>query len=463
MALGTLGGAGAQPPRRSARIGGRIDLGVVELVAAHRGALRPDRMPGVGHSLAVAEREPLPHPRAHGDHPAHRVAVEVGGQVEQAAALGQHRPAAARKGPDLRAQRAVVRQLGAEHLGEAAGHHDRPSARRQLLVDQRVERHQLGAGRLDQLQVLLVVKREGGSARHGHPDRLGGGEWEVVRRGGRPGLAGQLGGGLGQRQQARQVTVLGDRPRQSVDRIRGALLALGHRHQAQVTLGRLDVGVARKGPEHRHAERLERLAQQGGVPRAADSVEHYRRHVHGGVEGGVAMDDGGHRARHRSGVDHEYDRGAQQLGNVGGAGQLAPSGGAVVKAHHPLDHGHLSVLRAVAEQRCDQLRPGQEGVEVAPGPAAGERVVAGVDEVGADLEAGGPHAATAQCGQYAGGHRGLAGAGAGAGDHQARDHATTPGGSSSVRRSGPDAATPGPATTSGTGSQPWRPVSGQVE
>ena len=78
-----------------------------------------------------------------------------------------------REGRDLGPQPLVGRQLGAEDLGEAPGEEQGAGAGRELLVAQRVEGKELGARGLEQLQVLLVVEREGRPARDGDP-RAGG-------------------------------------------------------------------------------------------------------------------------------------------------------------------------------------------------------------------------------------------------------------------------------------------------
>jgi hypothetical protein len=48
---------------------------------------------------------------------------------------------------------------------------------------------------------------------------------------------------------------------------------------------------------------------------------------------------------------------------------------AVEEAHHALYDRHIRALRAVAEERGDQVLPGEENVEVAPGTAGGQGVV----------------------------------------------------------------------------------------
>ena len=78
---------------------------------------------------------------------------------------------------------------------------------------------------------------------------------------------------------------------------------------------------------------------------------------------------------------------------------------------------------AVQQQRDDAVLADQVRVEVAPGPAAGKRVVAGVDVVGADLVAADHVAAAGERGHQAGGDRRLALAGGRGGDDDARERA----------------------------------------
>ena len=59
---------------------------------------------------------------------------------------------------------------------------------------------------------------------------------------------------------------------------------------------------------------------------------------------------------------------------------------AVEQPHHALDDGDVGPGAAVPEERADQMLADQHRVEVATRQAGGQRVVAGVDEVGADLE-----------------------------------------------------------------------------
>src|SRR5207245_7173571 len=94
---------------------------------------------------------------------------------------------------------------------------------------------------------------------------------------------------------------------------------------------------------------------------------------------------------------------------------------AVEQAHHAFDDGDLSAGGAVPEQRRDQVVAAQERVQVPRRPARGQRVVAGVDVVGADLVPGDRQPPRAQRRHQPAGHGGLAAAGRRGGDDQARD------------------------------------------
>jgi hypothetical protein len=75
-----------------------------------------------------------------------------------------------------------------------------------------------------------------------------------------------------------------------------------------------------------------------------------------------------------------------------GCGGEIPASFAVEEAHDAFDHGYVSTLCAVGEERADEVWAGEEGIEVASRPACCEGVVRGVYKVGADLEGDDPKA-----------------------------------------------------------------------
>src|SRR5207237_974581 len=106
---------------------------------------------------------------------------------------------------------------------------------------------------------------------------------------------------------------------------------------------------------------------------------------------------------------------------LGGRALVASERPAVVESHHALDDGEVGPGRTVREERPDQLRPDEYRVEVAPGPAAGQRVVPGVDVVRPDLEPGHPYPLGGEGGEQSGGDGGLAVPGCRRGDDDPRD------------------------------------------
>ncbi len=94
------------------------------------------------------------------------------------------------------------------------------------------------------------------------------------------------------------------------------------------------------------------------------------------------------------------------------------TGHPVEQAHHPFDDGEVRAAGPVGEQRGDARRAAEHRVEVAARPAAGQRVVAGIDVVRADLVRGDAQAAGGERGYQPGGHRRLAGAAGRGGENQ---------------------------------------------
>ncbi len=107
---------------------------------------------------------------------------------------------------------------------------------------------------------------------------------------------------------------------------------------------------------------------------------------------------------------------------MGGGGELPLPGGPVVQAHDALDDGHVGPVRAVQEQRRDQVRGGEPGVQVAAGAARRQGVVAGVDVVGTHLVRRDRETPGREGGHQPGRDRRLTGTGRGRGNDQAAHH-----------------------------------------
>jgi hypothetical protein len=392
----------------------------VELVPAHPGPGREQRRRGQRHGVPVAQAQPPGHRRVGRQHPAQRHAVQLAAQVEQPAALGVHRHPARHRLPDRAQQRGVRPQRGHVLLGEPARQHQRRRALGQPLVAQRVDDHDLRPRRRQQLGVLGVPEGER------RPPEHRGGEWTTVvghccaLPTGVPGLAG--GQRFGQGGDGVQVDVRGDQFGHRVHGGGGRGPVLGRGDQAQVP-GRHGQRVpAGQRAQHRQPDLVRGGAQHGLVPVAADLVQHHAGDPHVRVERAEPVQQRGQAAGLPAAVHHQQHRGPQQRRDLrGGPGAVGQP--PVEQPHHALDHGQLGAGRAVPGQRADPVGADQHRVQVPPGPPGGQRVVAGVDVVRADLERGHGRAPAAQRRHQAGGHGRLPAARRRCGDDQrARDH-----------------------------------------
>lgn len=112
--------------------------------------------------------------------------------------------------------------------------------------------------------------------------------------------------------------------------------------------------------------------------------------MHGRVERGEAVQQRRDALALPPRIDDENHRCAQQTRHLGGrslrcAGHLVADA-PVEQTHDTLDHRDVGAGTAVRVQRADQVLTDEHRIEVAPGPARGHRVVAGVDEIGTHLE-----------------------------------------------------------------------------
>ena len=192
----------------------------------------------------------------------------------------------------------------------------------------------LGAGRLEQLGGLGVGKGERRATGHGN-DRSG----AALEPVGRPGRVHEIPRGAGDLEQAIEVERVAAQLTQATDAGQGFGRALGDRDQAEMAAGRGDLGIASQHAEHRgHAGKG--CAQQLLVAVARDPVEDHPREAQILVVGSEPVDERGNRPAHRGTVDHEYDGGVQQLGDVRGRPELGRAF-PVVQAHDALDDGDV--------------------------------------------------------------------------------------------------------------------------
>ena len=395
--------------------GGQLTLegGVVELVAGEHGAGRAE--PGVAgqRRLPVAEAgEPLLHPRPAGKDADHGVfpplqVDESAGQVHEAAALGQHRPAAVGKGADGGAQAGVGGEAFAVQFRVAAAQVEPAEIRRQVVVGQRAEEHQLRPGRTEQVEVVLVVEAEGRVPGHADTHRSVFG-------------CGHGGEGVGHRlpvrgqgEQPVQVEVVLGQPGQLLQAAWAERLLLAH-VQPEVARGDGHLGPARHQAQHLGpAVAADGCGHHLAVTFGADAVGHHRSYAHLRVEGIEALDHRGHALRGRAHVHHQHHRQAQGFRQAGGRAQVA-----VEQPHHPLDHAAAVRRRVAGKGAADERRAAHAHVQVARHPAGDQPVQARVDEVRAALEGLHPHPAPGERGHHRQGDGGLAAARVGAGDEQ---------------------------------------------
>ena len=128
------------------------------------------------------------------------------------------------------------------------------------------------------------------------------------------------------------------------------------------------------------------LAQHLLVTGGADAVENHPGDPDCRIERRKPVQQRGDALALAARVDDQDHRRAEESGDVSGRAACVFVDAPVEQAHHALHHGDVGAGAPVPVQRADQVLADQDGVEVAAGPAGGQRVVAGVDVVGTDLE-----------------------------------------------------------------------------
>ena len=258
--------ASGKDPRGWIVVGER-DCGAVEFVPHGALADRVQSRVGHGDGVAVAEREAVGEPRRSGQHPAHRIPVEVVDQIGQPCAFGVYRRAAGGQIVDLLTHNVVGGQFGAELLGETAGQHQRGGLRRQR-VGQRIEFDDLGPCGAQQFGVFGVAEAERLTCRQRDGDVRGRGR----RRRPDPTAAPSS----DWRPRASMPATSTWRRHQFGHRVDGrpGLLAVFDGGDQAEMPGRDGQFVgARDRAEHRHARVFAGLPQHLLVPRRADPVE----------------------------------------------------------------------------------------------------------------------------------------------------------------------------------------------
>ena len=161
-------------------------------------------------------------------------------------------------------------------------------------------------------------------------------------------------------------------------------LVLGGRHKTEVALRHLERVIAVQRAEHTDARILHGAADHLLVRRGAEAVEDDAGEVDLVVVVAESLRDGRGRRAHRLDIEYEHDRRLEQLGD--GSRRAYALAAAVIEAHDALDDGDIRAVHRLGEELRQDLLRHEPAVEVVSGPAAGHRVVARVDVVGADLE-----------------------------------------------------------------------------
>ena len=106
------------------------------------------------------------------------------------------------------------------------------------------------------------------------------------------------------------------------------------------------------------------------------------------VELDKAFDKSGSAAGKPLGIDHQKNSRAGQSCYLGSTPFVRTAADAVKKAHDPFNDGNVGIGSVGGVDLPDGLRRADPGVKVERRPAGNQSVVAGVDEVRADLERG---------------------------------------------------------------------------
>ena len=175
--------------------------------------------------------------------------------------------------------------------------------------------------------------------------------------------------------------------REVVERGAGVRALLGG-HESEMAGRNADACVARHGTEHTDVGLGAGPAHFVGVPRRPGLVEDDARDVEARVERAQPVNDSRNAPARRGDVDDEDDRRLCEPSDVSRRGETVRAESTVEKAHDTFDDGNVRRVRLVGpgeQKRRDAFLTLHPRIEVAPDAPRGERVVAGVDEVRADL------------------------------------------------------------------------------
>ena len=324
-----------------------LQAGVVELVPAYR-RCRVARSTGPGRvdrrlQLDIAAPDRTRHASPH--RPAMRPPCRSCARSSAGCGPGtsghriRHRPACRRRSPGgCPCAAPTLSCSGDMNISGNPPPMNKPSTGGRLAILQRVERHDLGAGLFQRLEVVRVIEAEGLVAGQAdpHPRRRSRPRWHA------PDVA------AAEPARQRRAALRATRSsacrstcaamRSPIGRTRCAASSSSLlRHQPQMALDQRQHRVVRHRAQHGHiGVVLDHRAQLGFVARAAELVQDHAGNPDARVEGLVPQDQRCDAACHAARVEHQHHRQVEQMGQRGVA-VAAVQRQAVVQALVALD------------------------------------------------------------------------------------------------------------------------------
>ena len=228
-------------------------------------------------------------------------------QIHQTAAFGISRHAVLNPFFDLFAQAAVGFQFCSAGLGKSAAD-IQPVDIGKVRIAQRIERHKLGARRLERIQIVGIIKPESLIAGNRNAHLI------LDRQRNDLGLVRHIEYFLvGKGKQPLEVNLLGDRLADLLDLGRCNMGFIAG-HQPQVALHNGEPFIVMNRPHHRHIGIvLNHRAQLGLMATAAQVVQEHAGDVDVAIECLITQDQRCNPARHAARIDHQKYRKIEHL------------------------------------------------------------------------------------------------------------------------------------------------------
>jgi hypothetical protein len=194
-----------------------------------------------------------------------------------------------------------------------------------------------------------------------------------------------------------QIQVPVDDLPQMLEKPRGKRIFL-RCHEAQVARWYGKFGIFRKAADQRQLRRAggQRLSQYPFVVRACHVVEDHPGNSHPGVEAGEAVHQRGRAARLAAGIHHQEYGSRERLRDLGRAPRLGYTVDPVEEPHHPFDDRDVGPFAVVGEAGADEPESAHPAIQVHRNGTGHQPVVAGIDEIRADLVGRHPEATSFQ-------------------------------------------------------------------